>query len=211
MPLRSPMPCRSTRCSGVASRSFIIGTRLCPPASGRASSPSDRQQFDRIGHRCGPVIAERAGNHGLSSPFKSLSMDIGREVRAARFLPARRRAMTGSQEQEIRTRCGAARTNCVREPDLSTSSRRTPGPITTVFVVAHRRRDAVIQFGRRCVWVPEFAGTTWRKGSANAPAHPAAAPALPSPRRFSRGSPARGAASGRRARSPRRRLPCARR
>ena len=45
MPLRSPMPCRSTRCSGVASRSFIIGTRLCPPASGRASSPNVESNF----------------------------------------------------------------------------------------------------------------------------------------------------------------------
>src|SRR6202040_1019059 len=31
--------CRSTRCSGLANRSFIIGIRLCPPATTRASSP----------------------------------------------------------------------------------------------------------------------------------------------------------------------------
>src|SRR5829696_9623306 len=30
----------STRCDGVASRSFIIGSRLCPPAATRASGPS---------------------------------------------------------------------------------------------------------------------------------------------------------------------------
>ena len=30
----------SIRCSGFASRSFIIGSRLCPPAMMRASEPS---------------------------------------------------------------------------------------------------------------------------------------------------------------------------
>ena len=40
MPLSSAPPARSTRCSGVASRSFIIGIRLCPPASARPSSPN---------------------------------------------------------------------------------------------------------------------------------------------------------------------------
>ena len=30
----------STRCSGLASRSFIIGSRLWPPAMTRASGPS---------------------------------------------------------------------------------------------------------------------------------------------------------------------------
>ncbi len=34
------MPLMSIRCSGLASRSFIIGSRLCPPAMIRASGPS---------------------------------------------------------------------------------------------------------------------------------------------------------------------------
>ena len=36
----------SIRCAGVASRSFIIGSRLCPPAMIRASPP--RRPSDAI-------------------------------------------------------------------------------------------------------------------------------------------------------------------
>ena len=71
--------CRAGRpdAPGVASRSFIIGTRLWPPASGRASSPKCREQFDRIGDGRRPVIAEWARDHG-SPPFVLWALLTGR-------------------------------------------------------------------------------------------------------------------------------------
>src|SRR5450756_77308 len=42
------------------------------------------------------------------------------------------------------------------------SSRRTPGPITTGGGLVGRYRNSVFQLRRHGVWVPAFAGTTWR-------------------------------------------------
>src|SRR5260370_1409785 len=47
MPLKPSMSCRSTRCSGVASLSFIIGVRLWPPALGKAGPVHWRPMRDR--------------------------------------------------------------------------------------------------------------------------------------------------------------------
>ena len=56
----------STSTAGLASRSFMSGIRLCPPASSLAS-PVGAQQLNGFGHRTGPVIIKLWGVHGFSS------------------------------------------------------------------------------------------------------------------------------------------------
>ena len=52
------MPARSTRWSGVASRSFIIGIRLCPPASGAGVLAEIGEQGDGFLDGCRAMIGE---------------------------------------------------------------------------------------------------------------------------------------------------------
>ena len=51
--------------SGRASRSFIIGSRLCPPAMTRDSGPWRSEQGERVVDVAGADIVERSRNlHG---------------------------------------------------------------------------------------------------------------------------------------------------
>ena len=63
----------SIRCSGLASRSFIIGSRLWPPAMIRAPEPSARERRDRaVDAGRALVVKRRWGLHQLSSfPFEA--------------------------------------------------------------------------------------------------------------------------------------------
>ena len=66
----------STRCSGFASRSFIIGSRLCPPAMMRASGPS----------RCSDAIAPstlvaRSYSNGAGRLHQALLSAAGSRLR----------------------------------------------------------------------------------------------------------------------------------
>jgi len=78
MPLRPGMPARSTRCSGMASRSFIIGIRLWPPASGAGVLAQACQQ--RHGHRR-PIAA---GGRRTTLESRHSSQATRRETRMAR-------------------------------------------------------------------------------------------------------------------------------
>jgi hypothetical protein len=51
----------SMRYSGLASRSFIIGSRLWPPAMMRASSPSCCEQLERVVDAGRTRVLERCG------------------------------------------------------------------------------------------------------------------------------------------------------
>ena len=75
MPRSSAMPPRSTSACGTARRSFIIGIRLWPPASGLASSPRSASRATASLMEVWPVIGEWAWNHGRVLRF------FGRRVR----------------------------------------------------------------------------------------------------------------------------------
>ena len=53
----------STIVPGVARRNFIIGIKLCPPASSFASSPRSREQAQRVGDVARPDVVEGDRNH----------------------------------------------------------------------------------------------------------------------------------------------------
>ena len=65
MPLSSAMPARSTRWPGVARRSFIIGIRLCPPASGARVVAEIGEQGDRFLDGRRAMIGEGSRDHGI--------------------------------------------------------------------------------------------------------------------------------------------------
>ena len=80
-PLSSATPARSIRWPGCARRSFIIGMRLWPPASTRASSrpPSSATASSRLR---GPMIFERSGDQ-VAPPEQAqirVSAEIGRRT-----------------------------------------------------------------------------------------------------------------------------------
>src|SRR5947199_8022774 len=62
----------STRNSGAASRSFIIGRRLCPPATSRASGPSR----SRMASASSTLVA-RSYSNGAGTCMASLLVSLG--------------------------------------------------------------------------------------------------------------------------------------
>ena len=126
-----------------------------------------REQFDRIGHARGPVIAERARNHGLLhvSVWNNSNADVGGAMSPVVFT---RKTAPGAASQMvgIRTKCGKPRTKCVSHRDLMSAS---PSP---------RLRGE----GRRCqAWAtPLRASTSPRKRGEVSLRH-AALPAPASP------------------------------
>ena len=58
---------RSTRSAGCASRKFITGIRLCPPASSLASPPWRARSVQRGVQRVGRQVLERSGLHRRAS------------------------------------------------------------------------------------------------------------------------------------------------
>ena len=63
MPRRSAIRPRSIRWPGCAKRSFIIGSRLWPPASSLASGAQVAEQLDGVGHRTWCVVFECRWDH----------------------------------------------------------------------------------------------------------------------------------------------------
>jgi hypothetical protein len=85
--------CMSTRCSGLARRSFIIGIRLCPPATTRASWPCCVNRPMASCRDCGRWYANGAGINSHSShislPHDRVRAQIFRGSISA-FFPAAR-------------------------------------------------------------------------------------------------------------------------
>src|SRR5215207_2191627 len=59
----------STSTSGAASRSFIIGIRLCPPATSRASGPYRRNKSTASSTEVATSYSNRAGTCKAPPPF----------------------------------------------------------------------------------------------------------------------------------------------
>ena len=68
----------SIRCSGFASRSFIIGSRLCPPAMTRAFAPRSVERRDRAIQAARALVLEGGRGLQLDESFQVLS---GRRLR----------------------------------------------------------------------------------------------------------------------------------
>ena len=58
----------SIRYSRLASRSFIIGSRLWPPATSRAVVPEPLQQPDRVVDAGGALVLERCREPACATP-----------------------------------------------------------------------------------------------------------------------------------------------
>ena len=97
MPASSPTPLRSTSTAGCASRKFIAGTRLWPPARTLASSPCSASSASASSSVCGREYVERRRLHGrpprpaVLCPAHDLEQSIRRE-RDLEDLEPRRRA-----------------------------------------------------------------------------------------------------------------------
>src|SRR5579863_2454880 len=89
----------STSSTGEANRSFIIGTRLCPPASTLASSPPSLSRAIASSRECGASYRNRDGNIQF---LRSAGVGVGNGLRprlvvgvGARLLVRRPRAGDG--------------------------------------------------------------------------------------------------------------------
>ena len=83
MPLRSATPARSMRCAGLASRSFIIGIRLCPPRNGARIFAQTAKQTDGFLDRCRTVIGKWPRYHRFP-PGRSLTGWLTANLRSLR-------------------------------------------------------------------------------------------------------------------------------
>src|SRR6266849_5465776 len=101
------------------------------------------QGFARRGHRRAARQSRR--------PVPALSLPHHHELRQG--LPEESQSLRG----HCRTQAEVGRT-----ADLISSSRRTPGPITTIIDCCKRQLPIALRISRG-VWVPAFAGTTMWK------------------------------------------------
>ena len=122
----------SIRCSGVASRSFIIGSRECPPARRRASGPSRCEQLERVVDAGRALVLERCRDlHGLSSRVacerRTLAVASGRcASNAIKRSLMRRVGVTLAQLAVVRHRGPAGVREGGRGRARASPSRRSP-------------------------------------------------------------------------------------
>ena len=125
---RSPL--RSTSVAGRARRKFRSGTRLWPPASAFASSPSTRE---RGGDRVRRDVVERRRLHVRRRRSHAAPASPRRDARAAR-------ASTAARQRAGAARPGRRRAHAGSRPRTASASRRGARPRAAPLAAAGRRR-----------------------------------------------------------------------
>ena len=131
---------RSTSTAGVASRKFIAGMRLCPPASGFASVPCSASSRQRLVERRRTEILERRRLHAVAAPVSQPRLQLPlaaprapasssscRPTRAAAGRP-RRSCRRPARSRCTSSSCAARRLRSARSTPCRACNRRAPLP-----------------------------------------------------------------------------------
>ena len=123
----------SIRCSGVASRSFIIGIRLCPPAMIRAPGADALQRRDRALDAGRALVRQRCGGlHQLSFPglqgrFRQALACARRASRSGSYCTGESVPITGERGRRA-GRTAGPRDRAAAPPGCRRSTLRSAGP-----------------------------------------------------------------------------------